>query len=51
MNADAHEISGLDAGDVRRLERLIDNCGIAKSLRGRCGKDVEPARGDDGRAE
>ena len=51
VDADAHDVAGLDPADVERLEALVDQDRIAPLAGRRRREHVQPAGGDDGHAE
>ncbi len=50
MNADADDVTGRDGGRVQRLQRFVDDVGIAPRPRRRRRQHVEPPGRDDGHA-
>ena len=47
VNADADDVAGRDHRRIERLERFVDDDGIAPLGSGRRRQDVQPARRDD----
>ena len=51
MDADADDIAARDAVEIDRIERFVDDAGIAVLARRRRGEHVEPPGRDDGRTK
>ena len=51
MHAEADHVAGLNAGRINLDEGLIHDCRVSITFGGCSGQNVQPTRGDDGRAE